>query len=1398
MNEKFFSPFRLFLCLVLALCMLAPVLAQDEDTISFVWENGSREWFSPKAPARLKYRHRFDNPVNFSLYSLDIFRYAEKSCNIDEIIGTAEKLSYPDRMSEHQRELAELLKPVATWQHDYCDTYDDICHEETVAPADKCGVYVVAASCAGLSRAKIIVISKAEQFAVSHPGHEIIWCTDADGKVLAPEKSCVSHIDDGKIVCEKVMASSSGLIDLLPRGQQLLVAASGDYIIVKQLDSEVEVQPLRAVLITDCSKAAPGDKIGWRAFIRERRGGIYTVPEIKSCHVLLYDPNGQMAVNSEALVNPSGIVRGDFPLAKNAAVGQWKLAVEHENEVLATGVVQVENNANKLNVIIAAAGSSFKDGDEANVEIEVRGSDGNPVNGAEITWKIADFPHAWRFSHGLAPWNDNAEIRSNKPLEVIGISRTDLAGRSSYVVKIKRGGAECRLCDIVAEVKSRDGRSGRAFTELVVGREPGYIDVSAPAQGIVGEPVFISAQLKDRAGNPVEDEIEFSALTDDDSKVIGKVKADATGTARIEWKPDQAGTVKIKASSAFPEKSVSDAVSLLVLEKNTRNLFFSFDKASYKPGESARVRLHVSAPNVNVLFAAEGAGVSWRFVVCPPAADTEFSVPILAGAPEYTMRAFCAGAGARQTYSARVATDIKPLLLNVACTPLSAPEAGGTGKVKVVVTDSEGKPAEAEVSLYLSGPMPRQKACAESLVSSFYGRGGRDADLSASGACSYSEENRVRVGDASSDSSSGVAEFNVNWPKTEGYWNVMVAAISSDKIGGIQMPWLLVKSVTVGIEGPSRIMKGDILEYTAELESCRQEDVEVSLSVTSGSDKVLAIKAVDGFKPKEQKLVLSHGNSRFVKIQAEALGYGRGEIAVALQGKGIKEKVSKKVLVAAGGCEQRISAVKEIIHSGNVSFAAVPGEISALSALDIEFSQGLGGLLSTSSANILSLDSSSVSLAARLLPSHICSIITFCALPEPQCADDADRAKKDALNDLAEMQNQDGSFSWWPDLPADNMITAFVCDMLRRTKGSHDVSVLVEGEKYLAKMRCDDISERIYALYVLSYSKQAPVAELLELAKKDIDLAEKFQIVSALSRMGQKDKAQKLLEAALSGLKKGEEPLAFYSGKCWSLTETASFALGAILDANPASPLLSACAEAIIANYKAGTWQSVRETCLASAALAAFLQNQGEKGGTSSCGIWLNGNELISGQKPASDWCKSTFITLSGAQLPAEDWEIESIKSGSHRAWLSAVKTAVVEQSPEAADSAFSVDRQYFIVKDGKRVPVKDGDKLALGDKIEAVVTVKASQKLNCLCVDEQLPANITVAETVKGKLRAESGLGVIRLSVPSLEPGSHEFTWKGTADMPGCCTAPGVKAYLLHAPERMARTTAAKITVAE
>lgn len=1397
MNEKFFSPFRIFLCLVLALCMLAPVLAQDEDTISFVWENGPREWFSPKTPARLKYRHRFDNPVNFSLYSIDILRYAEKSSNIDEIISAAEKLSYPDKMSERQRELAELLKPVASWQHDYCDTYDDICHEETIAPAEKCGIYVVAASCAGLSRAKVIVISKAEQFAVSHPGHEIIWCSDADGKVFAPEKAFVSYVDDGKIVCEKVTASSSGIIDLPSRGQQLLAAVTGDYIVVKQLDSEAEDKSLRAVLISDSSKAAPGDKIGWRAILRERRGGVLAVPDIKSCHVLLYDPKGRMAVKSEALVNPTGIVRGDFPLPKNASEGLWKLAVEHDDEVLATGKVQVGTKANKLNVIMAPSSVSFKDGDEANVEIEVRGSDGNPVNGAEITWKIADIPHTWRFSHGLSPWSDNAEIRNMKPLATIGTSRTDIAGRSSFIVKIKRGGAECRLCDIVAEVKSRDGRYGRAFTEVIVGREPGYIDINAPVQGIAGEPVFISAQLKDRAGNPVEEEIEFSALTDDSSKVIGKAKADATGTARIEWKPDLTGSVKIKASAVFPEKSVSDAASLQILDKNTRNLFFSFDKASYKPGECARVRLHAPAPNVNVLFAAEGAGVSMRFVVCPPAADTEFSMPILAGAPEYTLRAFCASSGARQTYSARVATDIKPMLLNVACTPLSAPEAGGTSKVKVAVTDSEGKPADAEVSLYLSGPMPRQKVSSEGLLSSFYGRGGRDADLSAGGIGAYSEESRMRIGDASSETA-GVAEFNVNWPKTEGYWNIMATAVSRDKLGVMQMPWLLVKSVTVGIEGPSRIIKGDILEYTAEIESCRQEDVEVSLQVNSGADKVLAIKSVDGFKPREQKLILNHGNSRFVKIQAEAVGYGRGEIAVTIQGKGIKEKISKKVLVAAGGCEERISSVKEIIHSGNISFASVPGEIPELATLDIEFSQGLGGLLSTASAGILGGDSSAEAVAARLLPAHICGIVTFCALPEPQCADEADRAERDALSDLAEMQNQDGSFGWWLDLSADNMITAFVCDMLRRTKGSHNISIVEAGEKYLSKISPDDISARIYALYVLSYSKQANISELLDLAKENLEPAEKFQIVSALSRMGQKDKAQKLLDAALNALKKGEEPLVFDSGKCWSDTETASFALGAILDANPASPLLASCADAIIANYRAGSWRSMRETSLASAALSAYLQNQGEKGGTSSCGIWLNGNELISGQKPAADWCKSTSIVLGGAQLPAEGWEIESIKSGSHRAWLSAVKTAVMKQSPEAADSAFSVQRKYYVIKDGKRGPVKDDDKLVLGDKIEAVITVKTALELNCLCIDEKIPANITVAESVKGKLHAESGLGVISLRVPSLEPGTHEFTWKGTADMPGCCTASGLTAYLLHEPERMARTAAAKITVAK
>jgi hypothetical protein len=298
--------------------------------------------------------------------------------------------------------------------------------------------------------------------------------------------------------------------------------------------------------------------------------------------------------------------------------------------------------------------------------------------------------------------------------------------------------------------------------------------------------------------------------------------------------------------------------------------------------------------------------------------------------------------------------------------------------------------------------------------------------------------------------------------------------------------------------------------------------------------------------------------------------------------------------------------------------------------------------------------------------------------------------------------------------------------------------------------------------------------------------------------------------------------------------EANAWALKALVTIEPQNDLAPRLVKWLLNNRRNGYyWRSTRDTALVIAAMTDFMRATGEAAPDYSLTVSVDGRPM-----KEIKLTKENFFTfdnqllLSGLQLKPGPHKVSLAKHGPGALYYSAYLSYFTkEEDVKGAGNEILVERQYFklvpkpetVVK-GKpgffglfagaahpanearppgatghaelrdiyaRVPLRNGDAVASGDKIEVVLQITAKNTYDYLAFEDQKPAGCEPMELRSGgrwagglcanlELRDQKVVFFIGL----LEQGRHVLRYKLRAETPGKFHALPARGFAMYAPE--------------
>ena len=402
-----------------------------------------------------------------------------------------------------------------------------------------------------------------------------------------------------------------------------------------------------------------------------------------------------------------------------------------------------------------------------------------------------------------------------------------------------------------------------------------------------------------------------------------------------------------------------------------------------------------------------------------------------------------------------------------------------------------------------------------------------------------------------------------------------------------------------------------------------------------------------------------------------------------------------------------------------------------------------------------------------------------------------DAVVKQSLERLYGMQHEDGGWGWWKEGETDHFMTAYVVWGLSLARGAGvevREEVLENAVEYLDKEIVEEENSldrqawllHALAAYQASIKGEDEAVEVSEFQSKAFaNLWANREKLNAYTRallalsahhFGYRDEALTLVRNLENGVKLdrtpdtsvvrrgpqasaattiatarwGEDGI-FYR---WSDggVEATSFALRALLAVDPRNKLVEPVTNWLVKNRRGAQWSNTRDTAITVLALNDYLRRSGEASPDLEYEVLVNGSPFVTRRVTAADALSapSRFdIPRELVRDGANDIRIRRTGGASPLYFAAEASFFSLEEPVRAAGNEIFVRREYFklvgrptllkgYVYD--RVPLRDGEAVTSGERIQVVVTVEAKNNYEYLLFEDLKPAGFEAVEVRSGE----------------------------------------------------------------
>jgi len=395
-----------------------------------------------------------------------------------------------------------------------------------------------------------------------------------------------------------------------------------------------------------------------------------------------------------------------------------------------------------------------------------------------------------------------------------------------------------------------------------------------------------------------------------------------------------------------------------------------------------------------------------------------------------------------------------------------------------------------------------------------------------------------------------------------------------------------------------------------------------------------------------------------------------------------------------------------------------------------------------------------------------------------------------SLDRLYDFQHADGGWGWWKEGDSDHWMTAYVVwglslaraadlevkgDTLRRGVNYLDEHLVEEEDNY------DMQTFMLHALAAYGNSQketkptkfQQTAFDNLWKNRDQLNAYTRALLALSAHHFGFDDKAKALIENLENGVIRDErldqsvlignnpstlnaQPSTVLGTAHWGEdgvywhwsdggVEATAFALRALLAIDPTNSLVEPVSNWLIKNRRGAQWNNTRDTAIVVLALNDYLRASGELHPDLAFEIYVNGTKLADRKISGADVFDAPSTFTIDPKLIQDTNEIRIVRtSGGGPIYFAAnAKFFSTEEPIAPAGNEIFVKREYYKLAGRPtllkgyvydRQPLRDGESVKSGERVETVLTVEAKNNYEYLMFEDLKPAGFEAVEIRSGE----------------------------------------------------------------
>jgi uncharacterized protein YfaS (alpha-2-macroglobulin family) len=1285
---------------------------------------------------------------------------------------------------------------------------------ETLIPADiPPGLYLLEVE-NGESDGQLLLILTRQVIVVKQvEGQLVTWVTEINGEPVAAATVGVYARDGVRLV--EGQADSDGILRSaisMESPPLLVVAQTGDDLTVAGLSNEWRSrnahwwgQPERsathfaAYIYTDRPIYRPGQTVHFKAIVRHDEDAIISLPEAgRPVTVRIRDARNNVVQTHALVTNDFGTLHGNFQLAEGAMLGDYAVELAIDGEPHRQVFKVQDYRKPDYKVTVSANADRYLQGETITVQVDSRYFYDEPVmNGRVSVRRFQLWPREWWMDEATTPdytWIDHGSL----PVEGV----TDAAGRFTFTLDATVEGAgqpvdwqsSLRRATWGVEVTVDDGSrqtvSGFAVVQVYDAAEQLRLDVGGYAK-TPGEPFTVAVEATTLEGEPVgERTLElllkryWSGEQNEDRERTFTLVTASDGRALLPLTLDAPGYYELTVRGLdLAKRPISYQGYLYVFGdelrgwyiQNQSNLRIAADRASYAPGESARLLIESTMSGPALLTFERGATRRQQLVrltaplttvdvpLQPDDAPNIF-VTVHAWQPQDTTLSGQDWASKSDSalYHASVELQVpvtgKRLILTIKPDRADyAPRDEATFILQVRNEAGQPLPAgsRAELSLALvdEAIFSLSEELAGPIFDAFYAK----------------RENLVRTydglapmrwfgGGGGGGGGAPLADPRSDFPDTAVWIPVIETGENGQATVTITLPdsltsWRLTAKATTGVETqvgesfvnivtkqplvirpllPRHLTSGDQVALSAMVHNDSDQPLDITVSVvvsaTEGSGSLQITT------PITQTIHVDPGAAQVVGWPVRAEAAGEAQLTFIATADELADAVRLPLSIQPLAVPAFSSQIGDF-SGALTTVITLPAESLDASSVVIDLNRSIADSLLTGLDYLTGFPYGCVEQTmSRALPNAVVGrALAQLGVNDPGLQADLPALINAGLQRLYGFQHSDGGWGWWYDDASDAYQTAWVLFGLAVTReAGHEVdpAVIQRGADWLKQqLGAMDIRTRAYALYSMAVAGHGdlPATRTLFARVDELDAFSQAALALALYSLGVDEKAEQIVDqlaaqaTTMDGMVYWRTPVedGYYHQKTMaSTTRTTALVLSALVRIRPGHELEPGIVRWLMSQRRSTGWGTTNETSYAILALTDHLLAAAEAGAPATYQVELNGAIIAEGELGA----KETSLRL---EIPASDLYIgantlQFTHSGGGWLYYTINNRTYLAQAAIEATGALRVTRQYLDA--GNNQPIETASP---GQLIKVQLTVQTDDNRFYMIVEDQLPGGL-------------------------------------------------------------------------